>query len=135
MGRCAVIFLNSIPAALLVGTLLGTLSGLGIGGGSLLVLYLTGLLSLEQRTAQGINLLFFLPAALVALGFRLKGGRVDWTRALPAIAAGVLTAGLCAWLAAKIDTALLRKAFGLLLLYTGASELLRSFRKEGPGKP
>ena len=69
MGRDQVIFLESVPAAIVVGTLLGFLSGLGIGGGSLLVLWLTAVLSMEQRMAQGINLLFFLPAALVSCLF------------------------------------------------------------------
>lgn len=94
------------------------------------MLYLTGILAMEQRTAQGINLLFFLPAALVALCFRRKEGRVRWDSALPAMAAGVPAAALCAWLASRLDAGLLRKGFGVLLLYTGASELRRSFSRQ-----
>ena len=36
------------------------LSAMGVGGGGLLVIYLTEILGMEQRCAQGINLLFFL---------------------------------------------------------------------------
>ena len=49
--------------AVLAGLICGVLSGFGIGGGSLLMVWLTALLSMDQRTAQGINLLYFLPAA------------------------------------------------------------------------
>ena len=69
MGRDSAIFLESIPVCILVGTVLGFLSGMGIGGGSLLILWLTGVLAMEQRAAQGINLLFFLPAAIAAILF------------------------------------------------------------------
>ena len=41
----------------------GTLSAWGVGGGTLLLLGLTLLLEVEQRQAQTLNLLFFLPAA------------------------------------------------------------------------
>lgn len=61
MGRDSVISLESVPVCILVGIVLGFLSGLGVGGGSLLILWLTAVLSMEQRTAQGVNLLFFLP--------------------------------------------------------------------------
>ena len=51
---------------LLVGTVLGFLTGLGVGGGSLLILWLNIALGMEQSVARGINLLFFLPSALIA---------------------------------------------------------------------
>ena len=44
--------LESLPIVLIVGTVLGFLSGLGIGGGSLLILWLTIVLGMEQSTAR-----------------------------------------------------------------------------------
>ena len=55
--------LESLPVMLLVGIVLGVLSGLGIGGGSLLILWLTFVLGMDHETARGINLLFFVPSA------------------------------------------------------------------------
>lgn len=49
--------------ALLAGTITGILSAFGIGGGSLLLIYLTSFAAIDQHQAQGINLLYFLPAA------------------------------------------------------------------------
>lgn len=115
--------LESTPAALIVGTVLGFLSGLGIGGGSLLILWLTMVLGMDQAAARGINLLFFLPAAVTALAFRWKQGAVDWKTVLPATTAGAVAAALCSWLGSGMDTDLLKKIFGGLLLMTGLREL------------
>ena len=124
MGRDSVISLESVPVCILVGIVLGFLSGLGVGGGSLLILWLTAVLSMEQRTAQGVNLLFFLPAAIAACLFHSRQGRLQWRVALPA-----MMAGLCAWAATVLDTELLRKLFGGLLLATGLWELFGSHRQ------
>lgn len=121
--------LASFPIAVFAGLVLGFLSGLGVGGGSLLILWLTAALSLEQRVAQGINLLFFLPAALLACLFHLKSKRLPWKTVLPAALAGSVTAALCAFLAGRVETGLLRKLFGALLLFTGLSELFRKPKK------
>lgn len=121
--------LESFPIALLVGVVLGFLSGLGVGGGSLLVLWLTAVLTMDQRMAQGINLLFFLPAALCACLFHLRRKVLPWRTILPAAAAGCICAALTAWLAANIETDLLRKLFGGLLILTGLSELFRKPKK------
>jgi len=101
----------------------GFLSGLGIGGGSLLMVYLTAMASLAQRTAQGINLLYFLPTAALALLFHSKNRFVDWKSAIWAILGGVLLAALGAWISAHVATGLLRTLFGVFLLFVGVSEL------------
>ena len=51
--------LESPMIAALVGTVCGVFSGLGIGGGSILMVWLTGIASMDQIMAQGINLLYF----------------------------------------------------------------------------
>lgn len=116
--------METIPGCILVGTVLGFLTGLGIGGGSLLILWLTQVLTTPQSQAQGINLLFFLPAALVACMFNGKQKRLRWDLAIPAMISGALAAGLCAWAATSIDEGLLKKIFAFLLLAAGAWELL-----------
>lgn len=115
--------LNSLPVALVVGTLLGFLSGLGIGGGSLLILWLTLVLQVEPLTARGINLLFFLPAAVVSLFMRRKQQRLPWKQLLPAMAAGCISAAALTLLTANLDMRILKKLFGGLLLITGLREL------------
>lgn len=121
--------LSSFPIALAVGTVLGFLTGLGIGGGSLLILWLTMALNLPQETARTINLLFFLPSALLASLFRAKQGTLVVRKILPAILSGCVAAVLFSFLGSSLDTRLLRKAFGVLLLVTGLRELL--YRPKG----
>jgi len=115
--------LESFPIALAVGTALGFLAGLGVGGGSLLILWLTLVLDVPRDTAAGINLLFFIPSAVTASLFRLKQGSLDFRRILPALAAGVAAAWALTLLAQNMDTEVLRKPFGILLLITGVREL------------
>lgn len=120
---------NSFPFILLLGTVLGFLSGIGIGGGSLLILWLTIVLEVPQPIARGINLLFFIPSALVACLFRWKQGNLDWMRTLPAMIAGCISALLFSWISIVVDTMLLQKLFGGLLLLTGLRELLYKTKK------
>ncbi len=121
--------LESIPVCLLVGTALGFLGGLGVGGGSLLVLWLTEVLSMDHRLAQGINLLFFLPAALLSAVLHSRKGQVERKAAAPAMAAGAAAAALCAWISAGLDLSLLRKLFGGLMVFTGIRELFLCYRQ------
>ena len=116
--------LESFPVILTVGTVLGFLAGLGIGGGSLLILWLTMVLGMDHSVARGINLLFFLPAAVIACFFRWKQGSIDWKGILPAILSGCIAAAVFSWLGTVLDLALLKKCFGGLLIITGVRELL-----------
>ena len=122
--------LNSVPVAVLVGTVLGFLSGLGIGGGSLLLLWLTLVLEMDIPTARQINLLFFLPAAAVSCVFRWKQRALDWKKVLPAMGAGCLGAVLGTLLGGWLETGLLKKGFGILLLATGLREILYQPKKK-----
>lgn len=116
--------LNSWYAAIPVGTVLGFLSGLGTGGGSLLILWLTVVLNMDPGMARSINLLFFIPSALVACLFRWKQGKLDLRRVLPAILAGCAGAWLFSWVGSIMEMKWLKKLFGVLLLFTGVRELL-----------
>ena len=108
---------------LLAGTAAGVLSGFGVGGGTLLLLYLTAIAGLPQQQAQGINLLYFLPAAGAALPAHVKNGYVEKSVLLPAILAGLAAAALAAWAATCLDTGLLRRFFGGFLILIGLREL------------
>ena len=119
----------SIAIAVLIGALTGVLSGLGVGGGSLLLIYLTNFTGAAQNLAQGINLLYFLPAGLMALPAHVKNGYIEKPALLPAIGAGLACAALAAWAATAIDVALLKKCFGGFLIVVGAAELFGKEKK------
>ena len=113
----------NLAVILSVSILLGFLTGLGIGGGSLLILWLTLALKMPQAEARGINLLFFLPSALIACLFRLKQGSLDIRKVLPAMIAGALSAALFSFVGSHLNAEFLKKPFGILLLITGLKEL------------
>lgn len=121
--------LDSFLVAVLAGVLLGYLAGIGVGGGSLLILWLTLVLNMEQVTARSVNLMFFIAAAGAVSLFRWKQGSLKLSKLLPAIIAGSISAALFAWLSNQIDINSLRKLFGILLLITGIRELCYRPRK------
>lgn len=113
----------------LVGTATGVLSAFGIGGGTLLLIYMTSFAGIAQNAAQGINLLYFLPTAATALISHKKNGFLRKEAATPAILFGLMGTAVAAWGATEIDVNILRKCFGVFLLYVGLTELFRKKAK------
>lgn len=109
-------------AALLAGLLTGILSGFGVGGGTLLLLWMTAV-GVEQHTAQGINLLYFLPAAALALPAHRKNGYLEPDACRWAIPGGLCAAAALAVFSAGLDTAILHRCFGVFLVIVGLREL------------
>lgn len=121
--------LNAFPIAVIAGIALGFLAGLGIGGGSLLVLWLTLVLNFDHSTARMLNLMFFIPSALSACLFRWKQGSLNRKYILPAAISGCLAAAGASILSQYLDLAILKKIFGGLLIVTGCRELFYRSRK------
>ena len=107
----------------IIGFATGIISGFGIGGGSLLVLYLTAFAGVAQQEAGGINLLYFIGCAPAALIGHIRNKAVEWQGVIWCVTAGIATAIPTALLAEGIDTHLLRRLFGGVLLYIGIREL------------
>ena len=117
-------------SAFVVGLLTGVLSGCGIGG-SLLLLWLTLVQDMPQFTAGGINLLYFLACAPAALVSHLKNHLIDRGAVKFCVPFGAMTSLLASFAAAGTDTSLLRRLFGVLLLYIGAKELFTKRKNSG----
>ena len=125
----------TLLAAAAAGLVCGVLSGFGIGGGSLLMVWMTAVLSMEQKAAQGINLLYFLPTAGISLFAHRKNGYLDKAVLRAAIPTGTLCALAAAFLTTMVDSSVFRKPFGLFLLYAGLSILFekkKNSKKETP---
>ena len=115
---------------LLAGFGTGILSAWGVGGGTLLLLVMTLFLGVDQTTAQGINLLYFLPTAGVALLSHRKNGLLENGVVKAAVPTGLAAAAAAAWVATAVDVAVLRKPFGLFLLYSGVMMLRQSGKQK-----
>lgn len=132
MGRVPISMSDNIIIVTAVASALGFLSGLGVGGGSLLLLWLTLIVGTEPATARFINLLFFLPSAAAACCFRWRQGKLRISQIFPAILGGCIGAVLGSMTAKGLPITALRKAFGILLIATGIREVLYKPKKQAP---
>lgn len=107
------------------------ISAWGVGGGTLLLLVMTLFLGVDQRTAQGVNLLFFLPTAASALICHARGGYLDKPTLKAAVPAAVIAALIGAWISNSLNVEALRKPFGVYLLLSGISLVWPKKKKAG----
>ena len=123
--------MDSFVVTLLVGTALGFLTGLGVGGGSLLMVWLTAVLGMDATTARSINLLFFLPGAATAIFFRKRQGKIQWKHVRPPALAGCIAAAVCSSFSTTVDNSWLNKTFGVMLIITGLREIFWKPKRRG----
>lgn len=101
----------------------GIVASLGLGGGMILILYMTLIDNIPQIKAQGINLLFFIPVAVSALVIHTKSGLVKWKKIIPSVVCGIIGAAGGAFLAKAMGNSFLTKAFAVFVLVIGIKEL------------
>ena len=116
-------------AEILSGLFSGIISGMGIGGGTVLIPALTMFLNIDQHKAQGVNLLFFIPTAIIALLIHKKNKNLEFKIALPLLTFGLIGAALGSYIALSINPGLLRRLFGVFLFFMGGYEIYKGFRK------
>ncbi len=107
----------------LAGVLSGFAGSLGVGGGGILIIFLTSFFNVSQRIAQGINLLFFLPIATVSVIIYVRQNLIKIKPLLPFIALGILGAISGSFLSGFISEDMLSKIFGGGLIALGIREL------------
>ncbi len=113
---------------ILVGILTGAAASMGLGGGFILLVYLSIFTNTPQDIAQGINLLFFLPIALLSLIIHIKNKLIDLKLVGKYLILGLPCAVVGSFVAGIIDVEILRKLFGAFLLYIGFNQLYSSFK-------
>ncbi|MBP1548031.1 MAG: sulfite exporter TauE/SafE family protein [Oscillospiraceae bacterium] len=107
--------------------LTGLLASLGVGGGMVLIIWFTAVLGMSQLDAQGINLLFFLPIALLSVIMHRKNGLVRPRELMPAFVTGTVGAAAGYFAARFIGSQLLGKIFAVFIIIIGIKELISSF--------
>ena len=115
-----------------IGFFSGIISGMGIGGGTILIPALLFLTEISQQQAQGVNLIYFIPTAITALITHQKKGSLDWKTAKPLAALGLMGAAAGAFLAVSLESEVLKKVFGGFLFLMGLSEIFK--KKKGEKK-
>jgi len=107
----------------IAGIFISVLAGLGIGGGGLLVIYLTMVKDISQIESQGINLLFFVTAGAASLIVHIKKRKLDFKNIIVMLIFGSLGAIAGSFLANVTDATIVKKIFGGFLLLSGLIEL------------
>lgn len=118
----------------LIGLISGVVSGMGIGGGTILIPALVIFANPDQHIAQSVNLIFFIPTAVVALAVHIRNKRIDFRTAIPIIIFGLLGAYIGSRLAVRLPGAILKKYFGVFLLILGIYEGVRKDKKRFAGE-
>ena len=118
---------------ILIGTISGIISGIGMGGGTVLIFLLTFMLGIEQHIAQGANLIFFIPTSIIAIIVNAKNKNINVKLGIIISLYGILGAIIGANLSIHLDMKILRKYFGIFLLIISAHEIysiIKQYKKE-----
>ncbi len=113
----------------IAGFLSGAIGAMGLGGGGVLLIYLTVFADVGQMQAQGINLLFFLPTGLVAIIIYTVKRQIAWATVLKMWLGGLAGVGLGFLLAKTLDTTVLSKIFAAFLIIFGLWQLFAKVQK------
>ena len=119
----------SIFLYILFGFLSGIFGGMGMGGGTLLIPLLTIFLNVNQKLAQGINLVSFLIMALISIVIHYKNGFIKTKGIGYIISSGVIFSCGGALLASYLPTKLLRLLFGVFLCVLALFEFVKAIKK------
>lgn len=116
-------------AALLAGLFSGIIGAMGLGGGAVLIIYLSVFADLPQLEAQGINLIFFIPIAIAAVAVYAVKKQIKWKITLKIALWGLLGAFGGMYLAKIIGGGITGKLFGGLLVILGIREIFKKAEK------
>lgn len=108
---------------ILIGAFSGIFSGIGMGGGTILIFFLTFFCDVNQHVAQAVNLIFFIPTSIAAIWVNIKNKNIDLKLTLIVSIFGILGALIGATLAAKTNVENLKRYFGYFLALVASHEI------------
>lgn len=108
---------------IIIGLLAGIISGIGMGGGTVLIFLLTTISGLEQHIAQAINLIFFIPTSISAIIVNIKNKNIDFKLAWIISICGIIGAIIGAKMSINTNVESLRKYFGYFLAVVAIHEI------------
>ncbi len=115
------------------GIISGMVSGIGMGGGAILILVLSVFMGVDQHIAQATNLVFFIPTSISAIITTIKEKLINWKIGLPVAISGIVGAIIGAKISVKLDVKYLKKYFGIFLILITIYEiysLVIQYKKE-----
>ena len=100
---------------IVTGTISGIISGIGMGGGTILIVLLVYALGINQHVAQASNLIFFIPTAIISVIINIKQKLLDLKTGIIVGVSGILGAIIGALISKNINDNLLKKILYILI--------------------
>ena len=114
--------MQRIVLLVLAGISAGALGGMGMGGGTILIPVLTIFFDVEQKQAQAINLVAFIPMAIASLIVHVKNKRVETKGILWIIIPATVLSLAGSMVAQAINGEILKRIFGGFLLLLSVAQ-------------
>ena len=108
---------------ILIGSISGIFSGIGMGGGTILIVLLNVFEDLEQHIAQATNLIYFVPTAISAIIVNYKEKNIEINLAKMISVFGITGAVIGAIISINTDVEKLRNFYGIFLAIIAAHEI------------
>ena len=112
---------------ILIGLISGIVTGIGMGGGTILILLLSVIWDYDQHIAQATNLIFFIPTAITSVIIGIKNKNINVKEAWVIVVSGIVGAIISANISSNLNVNLLRKMFGAFLLIIAIYEIYSWF--------
>lgn len=99
----------------IIGIISGMVSGIGMGGGTVLILLLTIFMDTEQHIAQATNLVFFVPTSISAIIMNIREKNINLNIGIKVAIFGIIGAVVGSIISNRLEVNMLRKYFGFFL--------------------
>lgn len=113
---------------ILTGVISGAVTGVAMGGGTLLILILTEFMNVQQHTAQATNLIFFIPTSIVAIIIHFKDKNINKKLLIKMLPLAIIGTCIGSYLTRLFDDESLKKYFGGFLLLIGIFEIFTTIK-------
>ncbi len=115
----------STVISVIAGFLSGLIGAMGFGGGGVLIIYLSVFLNTPQLKSQGINLMFFIPCAIVATIIYTVKKQINYKAIYPVILGGIAGAIASSFILDLMKSGYLSKIFAVFLIVMGIVSIIR----------
>ena len=117
-------------AEIIIGLVSGIVSGMGMGGGTILIFLLTTFAELEQHIAQATNLIYFIPTAISAIIVNYRNKNINVKLAIYISICGIIGAIIGSIISVNIEVGILRKLFGIFLSFIAIHEIYTLWKEK-----
>ncbi len=112
----------------------GIFGGMGMGGGTVLIPLLTIFLSINQKLAQGYNLLAFLLMAIFAIIIHSKNKLIDLKSIIVLDIFGIIFCVLGSLLVSVVENKVLHYVFAVFLIILALIEIVKLIKENKKNK-